>query len=133
MLRLPTVCCLNSRGAAQYSITVILSKIPARKGVSHMLRGAQKQMIVVRTHDSRVFEEACFVIRRGAVQAAADEGDMLKEANHIIETSLPPAMRSPRACRESASSRLGLLSGLVWFATGLGVGSGLVGLLWLIL
>ena len=98
-----------------------------------MLRGAQKQMIVVRTHDSRVFEEACFVIRRSAVQADADESDILREANHIIETSLPPAMRSPRVHHERASAPLGLLAGLIWFATGLGIGSGLVGLLWLIL
>lgn len=29
-----------------------------------MLRGAQKQMIVIRTHDSRLFEEAYFVVRK---------------------------------------------------------------------
>ena len=97
-----------------------------------MLRGAQKQMIVVRTHDSRVFEEACFVIRRGAVQADADEGDMLKEANHIIETSLPPAGRTPTDRRERGSGGARLVSGLVWFFSGFGVGMGLVSILWLI-
>ena len=102
-----------------------------------MLRGAQKQMIVVRTHGSRVFEEACFVIRRGAVQADADEGDMLREANHIIETSLPPArhthaMHSPTEELEGASGGGRLVSGLVWFFSGFGVGAGLVAVLWLI-
>ena len=102
-----------------------------------MLRGAQKQMIVVRTHGSRVFEEACFVIRRGAVQADADEGDMLREANHIIETSLPPAghthaMHSPTDRRERGSVGARLVSGLVWFFSGFGVGMGLVSILWLI-
>ena len=96
-----------------------------------MLRGAQKQMIVVRTHGSRVFEEACFVIRRGAVQADADEGDMLREANHIIETSLPPAEHHPSEER-AASGGGRLVSGLVWFFSGFGVGAGLVAVLWLI-
>ena len=97
-----------------------------------MLRGAQKQMIVVRTHGSRVFEEACFVIRRGAVQADADEGEMLREANRIIETSLPPDPHVYReAQKESAWS--GLLSGLVWFSIGFSVGAGLIGLLWVFL
>ena len=97
-----------------------------------MIRGAQKQMIVVRTHGSRVFEEACFVIRRGAVQADADEGDMLREANHIIETSLPPAEHTPTDRRERGSGGARLVSRLVWFFSGFGVGMGLVAVLWLI-
>ena len=100
-----------------------------------MLRGAQKQMIVVRTHGSRVFEEACFVIRRGAVQADADEGEMLREANRIIENTLPPT----RVCREEervddgVRRRVGLLAGLVWFFLGCSAGAGFVGFLWAIL
>ena len=100
-----------------------------------MLRGAQKQMIVVRTHSSRVFEEACFVIRRGAVQADADEGEMLREANRIIENTLPPA----RVCREEEPTgdrgkrHVGLLAGLVWFFMGCSAGAGFVAFLWAIL
>ncbi len=99
-----------------------------------MLRGAQKQMIVVRTHGNRVFEEAYFVIRRGAIQADADESDMLREANRIIENSLPPPARPPREMiREEAQSRFHLMAGLVWFGMGFATGAGIVGLLWLIL
>ncbi|MBE6584795.1 MAG: hypothetical protein E7649_07495 [Ruminococcaceae bacterium] len=47
-----------------------------------MVRGAQKQMIVVKTQDSAVFEEAYFVVRRNAV---AGRMDMIAEANKIIE------------------------------------------------
>lgn len=97
-----------------------------------MLRGAQKQMIVVRTHGSRVFEEACFVIRRGAVQADADEGEMLREANRIIETSLPPAANISRETPKGAAGT-GLLAGIVWFFMGFSAGAGLVGLLWSVL
>jgi hypothetical protein len=47
-----------------------------------MIKGAQKRMIVVKTGDSRVFEEAYFVLRR---ESRADRLDMLAEANKIIE------------------------------------------------
>lgn len=47
-----------------------------------MLRGAQKQMIVVKTTDSKVFEEAYFVLRRDRVERGTD---ILSEANRIIE------------------------------------------------
>ncbi len=97
-----------------------------------MLRGAQKQMIVVRTHGNRVFEEAYFVIRRDAARAEADESDMLREANRIIESSLPPASRkAPPVTREAP--RFGLAAGLIWFGIGFSAGAGLIGLLWLIL
>ncbi len=54
-----------------------------------MLRGAHKQMIVVRTRDSRLFEEAHFVMRRGISAAMGDDLDLVFEANRIIENSLP--------------------------------------------
>ena len=49
-----------------------------------MIKGAQKSMIVVKTSDSSVFEEAYFVIRRGAEKGNID---MVREANRIIEKS----------------------------------------------
>ena len=95
-----------------------------------MLRGAQKHMIVIRTRDSRVFEEAYFVIRRDADRAAADESDMLWEANRILETAAPRP-RGETPLREEEGR--GLLRGLVWFLIGLITGGGGIGLLWLIL
>ena len=47
-----------------------------------MLKGAQKKMIVVKTQDSKVFEEAYFVMR---TDTAASGEDMVSEANRIIE------------------------------------------------
>ena len=52
-----------------------------------MLRGAEKRMIVVRTRDSRMFEEAYFVVRPEADRGGRDEPDMLWEANRILEYS----------------------------------------------
>ena len=56
-----------------------------------MLRGAQKQMIVIRTHDSRLFEEAYFGVRTPRTGRPACKEDMLWEANRIIERSLAAA------------------------------------------
>ncbi len=47
-----------------------------------MLKGAQKRMIVVKTQDSRIFEEAYFVMR---TETLASGEDMVSEANRIIE------------------------------------------------
>ena len=49
-----------------------------------MIKGAQKRMIVVRTADSPIFEEAYFVMRNGK---GRDECDMIDEANRIIDSS----------------------------------------------
>ena len=50
-----------------------------------MVKGAQKQMVVVKINDSDVFEEAYFVVRRGA---SAIRMDMISEANKIVESSV---------------------------------------------
>ena len=47
-----------------------------------MLKGAQKRMVVVKTQDSRIFEEAYFVMR---TDTPASNTDMVGEANRIIE------------------------------------------------
>lgn len=47
-----------------------------------MLKGAQKRMVVVKTQDSRIFEEAYFVMR---TDTPASDTDMVGEANRIIE------------------------------------------------
>ncbi len=99
-----------------------------------MLKGAHKQMIVVRTHNSRLFEEAYFVMRRGVdrYSRAGREGeaDMLWEANRIIESAQPTEVRH----RPNVSAPgFGMGRGLVWFALGLISGSGIVGVLWWLL
>ncbi len=47
-----------------------------------MLKGAQKRMIVVKTSDSKLFEEAYFVMR---TEISSTDADMVCEANRIIE------------------------------------------------
>ena len=97
-----------------------------------MLRGAEKRMIVVRTRDSRLFEEAYFVVRPEADKPRFEESDMLLEANRLLENSMTGA-RAERGARELLSARGGFLGGLLRFTRGLLPGGGAVGLLWVLL
>lgn len=97
-----------------------------------MLRGAEKRMIVVRTRDSRLFEEAYFVVRPEAEGRESDSLDMLWEANRILDSSMAAA-KGREAVSSSPSPRRGLLRGLVWFLMGLGTGGGIASLLWVLL
>ena len=51
-----------------------------------MLKGAQKKMIVVKTADSKLFEEAYFVMRKDTLSSS---DDMVGEANRIIDSCAP--------------------------------------------
>lgn len=93
-----------------------------------MLRGAQRNMIVVRTRDSRMFEEAYFVIRRDRGLSSVAESDMLWEANRILEKAVLP---TPAV--EVSGKRRGRLRSFLWFLAGLAGGGGTVGLLWFFL
>lgn len=63
-----------------------------------MIKGAQKQMIVVRTGGSRYFDEAYFVLRRGVKPGRTERNDMLSEANRILRESetVRPVIKSHR-------------------------------------
>lgn len=49
-----------------------------------MIKGCQRQMIVVQGKDKGLFETAYFVLRREKERGAVCEADMLAEANRII-------------------------------------------------
>lgn len=115
-----------------------------------MLRGAQKQMIVIRTRNSRLFEEAYFVVRRQRTGQVPGKEDMLWEANRIIQHSLaaatdnaaetggrtavvpPPETavkaesQPPRRGLRERLRRRGVLRGL-WFSLGALCGGSLIG------
>ena len=59
-----------------------------------MIKGARKQMIVVRTGNSRYFDEAYFVLREDAQKERKKSTDMLNEANRIlseiVSDNVPP-------------------------------------------
>jgi len=85
-----------------------------------MLKGAQKRMIVVKTEDSLLFEEAYFVIRRGA---DAKGGSIVEEANRIIENC---------GCHDKKKRRASKKEVLWWAVTflgGSGIGGAVVGII----
>lgn len=49
-----------------------------------MLKGINRQMIVIKLAGSGFFDSACFVLRRDAQSGAEAERDMLCEANRIV-------------------------------------------------
>ena len=56
-----------------------------------MIKGARKQMIVVRTGNSRYFDEAYFVLRDDAQKDKRKSKDILSEANRILAEMAPEA------------------------------------------
>ena len=86
-----------------------------------MIKGSQKQMIVVRTGDSRYFDEAYFVLRREIKAGSGSRGDILSEANRILQESVPD--RAPRRRLRAA----------ICFCGGVLSGGGVCALLFLLL
>ena len=77
-----------------------------------MLKGAQKQMIIVRTGDSRYFDEAYFVLRREIKTQRSTRSDMLREATRILEESeLDPRPRRSRVPKGVLLFLAGILCG----------------------
>ncbi len=83
-----------------------------------MIKGAQKKMIVIKTSDSAVFEEAYFVLRR---ERNAVEADMVREANRIIESN-----GGKKAAGENDIKNLAFC--VACFACGIATGGGVAAL-----
>lgn len=89
-----------------------------------MLKGIQKNMVWIKTPDSRYFESAYFVMR--SMQASdVRDGDMLLEANRIIKHSDPQRDRRSSKKRQR-KAKLGA------FFCGFLSGSAALALCWLI-
>ena len=74
-----------------------------------LLKGCQRRSVCLRARDSRLFEEVFFVLRS---DAHADGGDILAEANRILEENLQKKTSHPR--RRLLGTSLAFLAG---FAT----------------
>ena len=89
-----------------------------------MLKGSQKQMIVIRTGDSRYFDEAYFVLRREIKTHRVTQSDMISEANRILrESQLEPPISQKQKKRR----------GLLLFLAGICCGGLLAALVCLLL
>lgn len=83
-----------------------------------MIRGCKKRMIFVPGNENSDFEAAYFILRRDAPDTSGDD-DIIKEANRIIERTLPASRR-----RERRRERLKkVLLSLAFFASGVAAGA----------
>lgn len=86
-----------------------------------MIKGARKQMIVVRTGNSRYFDEAYFVLRRDLKEHERESGDFLFEVNKLLSDSTQSCTKKehPRLWRwlffGAGSLCGGILAALVFF------------------
>jgi hypothetical protein len=78
-----------------------------------MVKGTQKQMVVVRTNQSHYYEEAYFVLRDGCRTDGEAQDTMIAEANRILDES----MLMPQPRRRKRLSR--------WWAFAIGLGMGI--------
>ncbi len=78
-----------------------------------MVKGTQKQMVVLRTNDSRYYEEAYFVLRDGCRRGEEAEGSMMAEANRILDESmLMPQPRKKKRLSRRWAFALGVVIGV---------------------
>ena len=89
-----------------------------------MLKGIQKNMVWIKTPESRYFESAYFVMRSAQSNLPSD-GDMLIEANRIIKNSDPKSDRK-------ASKQKGRRAKIYAFFCGFLSGSAALAISWLI-
>ncbi|MBQ7173603.1 MAG: hypothetical protein IJR88_05770 [Clostridia bacterium] len=81
------------------------------------IRGAQKQVIVVKTEGSRLFEEAYFILRRELPTSRPDKKAILGEAEKIFNESAP-GVRPRRSFRAWIFFLFGILFGALAFFLG---------------
>ena len=75
------------------------------------LKGCQGKIIRLKNPGGRLFEEALFVLREDA--RPAPEGDMLAEANRILDESMLLPHPRRRRIRRVSAFLLGLMVGAV--------------------
>ncbi|MBO5316414.1 MAG: hypothetical protein J6B48_08300 [Clostridia bacterium] len=74
------------------------------------MRGYQKRVIFLKHTGSRLFDEAYFVV--SPMSEGAAEGDMVLEANRIIEDNIK---------KDDSDKGVGRLKGFYWFLLGAAV------------
>lgn len=79
-----------------------------------MIKGCQREMIVMQTQDSAVFESAYFVLRKERRGAA--KTDLLVEANRIIGAGGGEEAKRRRLPRGFLPFLLGMVAGIALFA-----------------
>ncbi len=82
-----------------------------------MIKGINKNMIVVKNTGSRYFEEAHFIIKNGASECS--ERDLLKEASRIVGSVLT---ESGKVSKPKGKVIKGIITFLLSFLSGAALG-----------
>lgn len=90
-----------------------------------MIRGIKRQMIVVKTDKSSIFETAYFLLRTDVSEPRVSGNEMLTEANRIISEN------SSYRKRHKDERRTRLKNGLPFFIFGSLAGALITGIFWL--
>ena len=79
-----------------------------------MMRGCQRQIIMLKGTDSQIFDEAYFLLRKDFDRSRGDEGELVREAERLV------ALNTTRriVCRRDVGGRTALSAGLVGGLTG---------------
>ena len=90
-----------------------------------MLKGAQKRMIIVRTGDSRYFDEAYFVLKNDSSSLDVKTHSLAEEADRIISESCILFTKKRKKSRA--------LGRAAFFSLGAGFASAVIGIVSLII
>lgn len=80
------------------------------------MRGCQRRVLYIKKTDSPIFEEAYFFLRKEGEACEINEGDMVMEANRIIEENIGMKRRAVRkafSAKEIALFFIGYLVGAI--------------------
>ena len=83
-----------------------------------MVKGTARQVVVVKSPDQKLFEQAIFLLREDALEHGVGERELLEEARRIADKSLPHTPAKKRR----------MLPPLFWMC----IGAVLIGIAWLI-
>ena len=86
--------------------------MPEEKKEKDMLKGIQRQTVLIKTPESRYFEEAHFLMRSDLPPKESAENDLVREANRILEEiGFSNAKRRKKGMRPSLAFLMGILLG----------------------
>ncbi len=82
-----------------------------------MVKGISRQVIVVRSPDPKLFEQAIFILKDEAVEQGVTDEILLKEANQVLHSAGMGKNRRLFLYGPVWACGGALVTGLVWLAT----------------
>lgn len=83
-----------------------------------MVKGTARQVVVVKSPDQKLFEQAIFLLREDALERGVGERELLEEARRVADQSLPHAQGRKRRMPPLFWMGLGAaLACIVWLIT----------------